>query len=73
MIDVRDSFFQSDPFEMIPLGTSAFFAFKGVELQIEQCGWNGPWVSDCFGMEVRPPPSLSLGIYSHLHSIHSRC
>lgn len=52
MIDVRDSFFQANPFDMIPTGTSAFFAFKGVELQIEQCGWNGPWVSDCFGMEV---------------------
>ncbi len=52
MIDVRDSFFQSDPFKMIEEGTSQFYTFKGVEMAIGQCGWNGPWVSDCFGKEV---------------------
>ena len=64
MIDVRDSFFQSDPFEMIPLGTSAFYAFENLDLTIEQCGWNGPWVSDCFGMEV----SLSLSFLVTPHT-----
>jgi hypothetical protein len=50
MIDVRDSYFQSDPFQMLPINTQAFYAFNGVEgLPIGQCGWNGGWVKDCFG------------------------
>lgn len=55
MIDVRDSYFQSNPFNIItsnPAQKSQFHVFKGVDMPIGQCGWNGPWVSDCFGNEV---------------------
>ena len=49
MIDVRDSFFQADPFDMLPIGQRGFLAFKGVEdKRIRACGWNGKWVQDCF-------------------------
>ena len=54
LIDVRDSYFQSDPFKMIPVGVeNAFYVFKGVEsVSIANCGWNGGWVRDCFGEEI---------------------
>ena len=53
MIDVRDSMFQGDPFEMISGENSAFYTFKGVEDKlISQCGWNGGWIKDCFGEAV---------------------
>lgn len=53
MIDVRDSMFQSDPFAILPLGASAFYAFGGVEDKtISECGWNGGWIKDCFGDNV---------------------
>ena len=54
LIDVRDSFFQGDPFSIIPAATaSAFHAFKGVEhVTIKDCGWNRGWVRDCFGEDV---------------------
>eukprot|EP01041_Mallomonas_annulata_P000697 gene697-1336_t len=62
MIDVRDSFFQSDPFLMLPAGQSAFYVFAGVEdKNIAACGWNGGWVRDCFGensMETNGPNIL---------------
>jgi hypothetical protein len=55
MIDVRDSFFQSNPFEtVVPANRKSFFyAFAGVESKtIKECGWNGGWVRDCFGREM---------------------
>jgi hypothetical protein len=54
LIDVRDSFFQSNPFSIIkPEIGPAFYVFKGVEtITISQCGWNGGWVKDCFGEKV---------------------
>lgn len=53
MIDVRDSMFQADPFVMIAKEKSAFYTFKGVEDKtINQCGWNGGWIKDCFGAGV---------------------
>ena len=54
LIDVRDSFFQSDPFRIIPSNVvSAFYGFKGVEsISISQCGWNGGWVRDCFPRNI---------------------
>ena len=54
LIDVRDSFFQSDPFLIIPTNTvSAFYGFKGVEsISISQCGWNSGWIKDCFSQNV---------------------
>ncbi len=49
MADVRDSYFQLDPFAMLPLGQSGFLTFKGVEdKKIRECGWNGKWIEDCF-------------------------
>lgn len=46
--DVRDTAFQSDPFESHDRDT--FYAFGGVESKtIGQCGWNGGWIKDCFG------------------------
>lgn len=53
LIDVRDSYFQSDPFEMLPAGESALYTFNGVEsITLGQCGWNSGWVKDCFGQAV---------------------
>lgn len=54
LIDVRDSYFQSDPFKIIPDGVvNAFYVFKGVEsVSIGACGWNGGWVRDCFGENI---------------------
>lgn len=55
MIDIRDSYFQSNPFQMITTteDKSYFYSFNGVEtLSIRQCGWNGEWVRDCFGSDV---------------------
>jgi hypothetical protein len=61
MIDVRDSFFQENPFSFAPSGDTEtshsppfFYIFTGVESRsIGACGWNGGWVKDCFGPEVR--------------------
>jgi hypothetical protein len=53
LADVRDTYFQSDPFAMMAVDTKGFFTFSGVEsVSIEQCGWNGGWVKDCFGPDV---------------------
>lgn len=50
MIDVRDSYFQADPFSMLPSGQRGFHVFNGVEtVSIRDCGWNSGWVKDCFG------------------------
>jgi len=49
MADVRDSYFQLDPFAMLPAGQAGFLTFKGVEDKlIRDCGWNGKWIEDCF-------------------------
>lgn len=54
LIDVRDSYFQGDPFKIIPRGVDdAFYVFKGVEsVTIADCGWNGRWIKDCFGDKI---------------------
>lgn len=53
MADVRDAFFQEDPFKMLPLGTRGFYAFQGVEsITIRDCGWNSGWIRDCFGTDI---------------------
>ena len=60
MIDVRDSFFQADPFSFTPspspgslYSKSFFYIFTGVESRtIGQCGWNGGWIKVCFGDKV---------------------
>jgi hypothetical protein len=49
MIDLRDSFFQKDPFEFINPDTTVLHVFNGVESKtISQCGWNSGWIKDCF-------------------------
>ncbi len=53
MIDVRDSFFQSDPFEFIDPSTPSFHIFQGQEaFDIAKCGWNSGWIKDCFGETI---------------------
>jgi hypothetical protein len=52
MADVRDTYFQSDPFEMLPEYEKGFFTFGGVDITIKDCGWNGNWVKDCFGDQM---------------------
>ena len=53
MIDVRDAYFQLNPFDMLPAGQKAFYVFGGVEsITIKECGWNGGWVKDCFGEKI---------------------
>ena len=60
--DVRDTMFQTDPFQAFETG---FYAFNGVETRtIGECGWNGGWVRDCFG------PGM-LGRLSNKHIICS--
>jgi hypothetical protein len=50
MIDVRDSFFQSDPFAFIDPSSPSFHVFNGQEsFPISKCGWNSGWIRDCFG------------------------
>jgi hypothetical protein len=53
-IDVRDSFFQLNPFDELPSIKAPYFnAYTGVEtLTILNCGWNGQWVKDCFGQDM---------------------
>mmetsp|Transcript_21615 Transcript_21615/g.30983 ORF Transcript_21615/g.30983 Transcript_21615/m.30983 type:complete len:498 (+) Transcript_21615:3-1496(+) len=53
MLDVRDTYFQSDPFEFMSPTDKNLNVFQGVEsMKISQCGWNSAWVSDCFGKEI---------------------
>jgi hypothetical protein len=55
MIDVRDSYFQSDPFAFVPSSPAApsLHVFGGVEsFPIKECGWNSGWIKDCFGPQV---------------------
>lgn len=51
MADVRDTAFQSDPFELLgDAREDVFYSFHGVETKtIGECGWNGGWIKDCFG------------------------
>jgi hypothetical protein len=50
MIDLRDSYFQKDPFEFINPERTILHVFNGVESKtIEQCSWNSGWIKDCFG------------------------
>ena len=54
MIDVRDSYFQINPFNVININDNeAFHVFTGVTtITIGKCGWNGKWVEECFGKEI---------------------
>ena len=62
---MRDVYFQTEPFAMLPLPQKGepgqFLVFQGVQDKtIKECGWNGGWVRDCFGDQVKyfpaPPP-----------------
>ena len=54
VIDVRDSYFQSDPFAHFDphLRGSAFYVYQDSNVNIKDCGWNSNWVKDCFGNDV---------------------
>jgi len=56
LIDVRDSYFQRDPFSYLTSTTRStpfLHVFTGVEsITIQNCGWNGGWVKDCFGLNM---------------------
>ena len=52
MLDVRDTFFQRDPFQFIKEDKEHdFHAFKE-RMTIKDCGWNSGWVKDCFGRDM---------------------
>jgi hypothetical protein len=54
MADVRDTYFQSDPFEMLPEYEKGFFTFGGVDITIKDCVWTGQWVNKviCSGVSM---------------------
>ena len=54
-LDIRDSYFQKDPFLLLPNEAASrfFYAFTGVEsITIKECGWNSGWVKDCFNQDI---------------------
>ena len=65
-MDVRDSYFQKNPFiYSVPSVSSSssslnndkqdsfFHVYEGVDtITISECGWNGGWVRDCFGKDI---------------------
>lgn len=49
-MDVRDTYFQRDPFTIFTADTPSLNVFGGVESKaIRRCGWNSGWIRDCFG------------------------
>ena len=51
--DVRDTYFQTDPFDHIPKSKSVFYAFsENLGQLIRDCGWNSAWIRDCFGPDT---------------------
>lgn len=53
LTDVRDTYFQTDPFMAFNPNVPSFNVFTGVEsMSIKQCGWNSGWVKDCFAGSV---------------------
>ena len=53
LTDVRDTFFQSDPFTAILTeGDGLYVAMENGAVTIAQEGWNRGWVKDCFGEEM---------------------
>mmetsp|Transcript_38369 Transcript_38369/g.49492 ORF Transcript_38369/g.49492 Transcript_38369/m.49492 type:complete len:518 (-) Transcript_38369:156-1709(-) len=56
MADIRDTAFQTDVFKEFDPSTPAFYAFHDYpksQVTLGKCGWNGGWVEDCFGKEMR--------------------
>ena len=53
LTDVRDTVFQSDPFEAVMTdGDGLYVAMENGAVSIAQEGWNSGWVKDCFGAAV---------------------
>jgi len=68
MTDVRDVYFQSEPFAMLPFpvapgGDNAadgidqgrILVFQEDKIKdriIQECEWNSGWIRDCFGAKV---------------------
>ena len=50
LADVRDTAFQSDPFQIIK-EKNGFYTFSE-SIHFSEDGWNSGWVSDCFGSDV---------------------
>ena len=49
VIDVRDSVFQSNPFDLFLSNKNTFYMFQEMGSQtIGSCGWNSGWIRDCF-------------------------
>eukprot|EP00981_Chlorochromonas_danica_P004010 scaffold760_cov178-Ochromonas_danica.AAC.12 len=52
-VDVRDTYFQSDPFLFVNPNQPSFHVFQGVEsFPIRECGWNSGWIKDCFSQSM---------------------
>lgn len=52
LIDVRDSYFQLNPFPSSSFD-SYLNVYEGVSsVTISQCGWNSGWIKDCFGKDI---------------------
>eukprot|EP01033_Poteriospumella_lacustris_P007502 gene7502-5392_t len=53
LLDVRDTFFQHDPFTFFAPELSSLHVFQGVASKsIGQCSWNSGWIESCFGAEM---------------------
>lgn len=53
LLDVRDTYFQHDPFTFFSPDLSSLHVFQGVTSKnIGQCSWNKGWVEDCFGSKM---------------------
>ena len=71
LADVRDMAFQADPFTIVK--EEGLYVFNGVEsMTIGKDGWNGGWVKDCFGEEVRGRINEVLIYISNPKSLASR-
>eukprot|EP01037_Dinobryon_pediforme_P046493 gene46493-59816_t len=67
VVDVRDTMFQTNPFELIHNTTNVISVFgESSGLDIGSCGWNSGWVKDCFGeqvlMKIGKQPIICSGI-----------
>lgn len=64
MVDIRDTVFQSDPFNFLKskynLNSNTLHVFaEELRMTIGQCGWNSEWIKTCFGDEVLAKVSYS--------------
>lgn len=49
LLDVRDTYFQHDPFTFFSPDMSSFHVFQGVtNKKIGECTWNSGWIQKCF-------------------------